>query len=116
MLRHHCLTIVAGCLFGLGIDAKAADAITSLQKNLSVALHAAACLDPTTGDDLREERKQLQRRQKELHSWFLSRDRRITLADCKTEKDRSDYHAYRRTMANFDLLRLPTRERRRPSR
>ena len=72
----------------------------------------ASCIDPRTGLEERERRRQLRKRQRELSKWLNARGRNVRWQDCVTPTDRRNYREYPGHMANARLLALPYGKRR----
>jgi hypothetical protein len=84
-----------------------------LLQDMRLMLSEAAQIDPESGGERKDARKALMARQRELQEWFSGMGQAVSLADCKTEKDRANYREFRDTMATYEFVRLKLRERQR---
>jgi len=85
----------------------------SVRRDVVALLFTAAAIDPDTRAELKQQRAQRLRRQRELRKWFVAKGRNVAWEDCATETDRANFAGFPTAMATRELLALPLRDRRR---
>ncbi len=83
----------------------------NLANDVTTLLFDSGCIDRTDLTEDKAARKRIQKRQREVYGWFVSKGKSIQLSDCRTETDKSNYLEFRDLMASREFLSIPYKKR-----